>query len=169
MVRIAKLTDYGVVIMAYLAKAPNKLFQAREIAAETSIAYPTVSKLLRKLTKFNLLRSSRGAEGGYQLALSPAKISVVDIIRTLEGPIAITECSLGDNYCDNTSHCSLRGPWIQINQVIANALESIRLSDLITPTGTLFSGQKEVRPLRSDQIPINLSGANHGNHGHIPS
>ena len=60
-VRITKLTDYGVVIMAFMAGEPLRLFQAKEIAEHTAIAQPTVSKLLKKLTKNKLLHSARGS------------------------------------------------------------------------------------------------------------
>jgi len=131
MVRITKLTDYGMVIMAFIAKDPDKLFQAKEIAHETTITYPTVSKLLKILTKSKFLTSNRGSLGGYQLAKPPTHISVLDLVKTLEGPLAITECNLGHDYCHAENHCTLRTPWLHINQIITNALKSIRLSDLI--------------------------------------
>lgn len=130
MVRISKLTDYAMVIMACMAEDPSRLFQARELAHHTTIAHPTVSKLLKKLTKSKLLLSTRGTHGGYHLACHPEKISIKDLIQALEGPIAITECNLGHNYCPTESHCSVRAPWQRINQVITHALQSVKLSDL---------------------------------------
>jgi FeS assembly SUF system regulator len=129
-VRISKLTDYGVVIMAFMAGAPLRLFQAKEIAEHTHIAPPTVSKLLKKLTKNKLLTSERGTHGGYQLACEPQKITVAELVNALEGPIGITECSLGHNYCASATSCSIKTPWLRINQAITNALHSIKLYDL---------------------------------------
>jgi len=128
-IRISKLTDYGVIIMAFMAGSPSRLFQAKEIAKETTVAQPTVSKLLKKLTKNKLLSSQRGANGGYLLASNPEKISIADLIDALEGPIAITECNLGHDYCRTAFHCSVKAPWIRINQVITGALHDIKLSD----------------------------------------
>lgn len=130
MVRITKLTDYGVLIMAFMAASPSRLFQAREIAESTTVAQPTVSKLLKKLTKSKLLVSQRGSNGGYHLACSPNQITVAALIGALEGPIAITECNLGHDYCATAPLCTVKAPWQQINQVITNALQSITLSDL---------------------------------------
>ncbi len=130
MVRISKLTDYGVMIMAFMAGHPAKLFQAREIAQRTTVAQPTVAKLLKKLTKNHLLISQRGTHGGYHLACDPEKISVADLVDALEGPIAITECSLGHDYCPTATHCSVKSPWLRINHTITNALQAIKLSDL---------------------------------------
>jgi len=130
-VRISKLTDYGVVIMAFMAGEPLRLFQAKEIAEHTAIAQPTVSKLLKKLTKSKLLHSVRGTHGGYILAAEPKEISIAMLVNALEGPIAITECSLGHDYCATAPSCSIKVPWLRINQAITNALQSVKLNDLI--------------------------------------
>jgi FeS assembly SUF system regulator len=129
-VRISKLTDYGVVIMAFMAGEPLRLFQAKEIAEHTAIAQPTVSKLLKKLTKNKLLHSARGTHGGYILASEPKDITVAMLVNALEGPIAITECSLGHDYCVSAPQCSVKTPWLRINQAITNALQSVKLNDL---------------------------------------
>lgn len=130
MLRIAKLTDYGVIIMAFMASRPTHLFQAKEIAEYTTVAKPTVSKLLKILSKSKLLSSQRGAKGGYSLACLPEQITIADLIATLEGPIAITECNVGHSHCSASPHCVVKAPWQRINQVIANALGSVKLSDL---------------------------------------
>ncbi len=130
MVRISKLTDYGVVIMAFMAGHSLRLFQAKEIAKQTAIAEPTVSKLLKKLTKNKLLHSVRGAHGGYTLASQPKDITIAMLINALEGPIAITECSLGHDHCASASLCSVKTPWLRINQAITSALQSVKLNDL---------------------------------------
>lgn len=153
MVRISKLTDYGVLIMAYMAhevkKIPHftgsiagsgncssgtRLFQAREIASETDIGHATVSKLLKILAKNKLLLSHRGVNGGYSLLRTPESISVADLIQALEGPLAITECNLGHNSCPTQSHCAIKAPWQHINRVITEALSSVKLSDLAYST-----------------------------------
>jgi len=130
MVRITKLTDYGIMIMAFMANHPTKVFQATEIALKTTLAKPTVAKLLKKLAKKQLLSSQRGTHGGYQLACDPLQISVADIVESLEGPIAITECNLGHDYCATAPSCTLKSPWSRINQVITTALHSVKLGDL---------------------------------------
>ncbi len=131
MMRISKLTDYGVIIMAFMAGDPLRLFQAKELAKQTTIAEPTVSKLLKKLTKNKLLHSARGSQGGYILALEPKEITIAMLVNALEGPIAITECNLGHDYCSSATECSVKTPWMQINDAITNTLKSIKLNDLI--------------------------------------
>jgi len=119
--------------MAFIAAAPEGLFPAREIAEQTQLSLPTVSKLLKALVKNQFLQSSRGIKGGYRLARTPQEISVEDLIRALEGPIAITECNLGHNYCPTEQQCAIRAPWLKINGILTNVLKTIKLSDL-TPS-----------------------------------
>lgn len=130
MLRIAKLTDYGIVMMAFMAEDPARLFQATDIATHTHIAQPTVSKILSKLAQHKLIHSYRGIHGGYKLSRSPAQISVAALITALEGPIALTECNVSEDRCSIKHHCKLRTPWQRINQMLCQSLESITLSDL---------------------------------------
>jgi len=95
---------------------------------------PTVSKILKLLVNAEVLISTRGAKGGYVLAREPEKISVATVISALEGPIALTECSISQQGCEQASGCDIRGNWNLINQTIHNALESVTLADLIRPT-----------------------------------
>jgi FeS assembly SUF system regulator len=133
MLRLSKLTDYATVILSYMARDNTQVHAAMEIASATGIALPTVSKILKLLVNANVLISTRGAKGGYALARAPEKITVAEVISVLEGPIALTECSISQQGCEQASGCEIRGSWTLINQTIHNALESLTLADLIRP------------------------------------
>lgn len=145
MFRITKLADYGMVILSQLALETEQSFQASEIVRKTGINKPTVSKILKELTKKGLLHSERGVSGGYRFARSPDEITVVDIIQALEGPIALTACSLSDDSCALSSLCAIRSPWIHINRVILSTLNQISLSDLAKQTTLNFSLPEETK------------------------
>lgn len=132
MVRISKLTDYGIIIMVCIARHAAGILQTREIAENTGLALPTVSKLLKKLTQHQLLTSHRGTHGGYSLACTPQNITVADLVSALEGPIAITECNLAHSHCATETQCTVKTPWQRINQAITTALQAVHLSDLIS-------------------------------------
>lgn len=131
MLRISKLTDYGTVVLAHLAGAPAAVCSAAEVAAATGIGLPTVSKLLKSLARAGLVTSTRGANGGYQLARAPAEISAANVIDALEGPVSITECSGSDSHCDYEDVCSVGGAWQRINVAIRRALDEVSLVDLL--------------------------------------
>lgn len=130
MLRVSKLTDYGTVVMTYLARDPTRVCSANEVATAVRIAVPTVSKLLKLLTQEGLVNSYRGAQGGYSLARDPELISVAQIIRALEGPIAFTECSVTSGLCMQEASCSIRPNWQKINGAIQTALDSVTLADM---------------------------------------
>ena len=131
MLRISKLTDYGTVLLAHLARNPDDVCSAADISSETGIALPTASKLLKALARNGLVTSTRGANGGYQLARAAAEISAAEIIDALEGPVSITECSAIDSHCDIEEACSVGNAWQRINVAIRNALHEVSLVDLL--------------------------------------
>lgn len=130
MLKISKLTDYGTLVMTALAVEPARLFSAHELADKTGIGQPTVSKLLKLLSKASLLDSVRGNHGGYRLAKASDDISMADIIAALEGPIALTECCSTDSGCEIESACGVQGHWMAISQAIREALGDLSLAQL---------------------------------------
>ncbi len=135
MIRMSKLTDYGIVLLAELGSLHGEEpHNARELAARTHLPLPVVSKLLKALAREGILVSHRGAKGGYGLARRAEEISVAEVIRVLEGPIALTECGTHPGLCAQESLCQVRTPWRRINDVIRDALEHVTLAELIRPT-----------------------------------
>lgn len=132
MLKISKLTDYSTVVMAYLAQYPEKMHNAKDISAETHIALPTVSKILKALTKNGLLLSHRGAHGGYSLANQAIKITIADIITAMEGKPGLTECSHNNTICALQPTCAISGNWQTISGIVYKTLEKISLQDMVT-------------------------------------
>jgi FeS assembly SUF system regulator len=134
-IRISKIADYGVVLLARLADDEARpTCNARELAAEANLPTPIVSKVLKSLARGGLLESQRGVKGGYRLARPADQISVAEIIRALEGPIALTECTLAPQTCEHELACALRTPWQRINEIVLATLAEVTLADLIDPT-----------------------------------
>jgi FeS assembly SUF system regulator len=130
MLRIGKLTDYATVILASLAGDHARLLNAGTLAERTHIAAPTVSKLLKQLQRAGLVVSTRGTHGGYQLARSPDDISAAAILDALEGPIALTECSVGTGHCCLEESCQVGRAWQRLNVAIRKSLSEISLAQL---------------------------------------
>lgn len=144
MLKMSKLTDYGTLVLARLGSS-GTLQSAAELAADTQLPLPTVSKLLKKLTTAGLVRSTRGANGGYKIDRPTTEISAVDVLDALEGPVAITECAQSDSHCRLESVCSVGTSWQHINQAIRHALSEISLADLTDsdPNAHPFTGFSE--------------------------
>lgn len=135
MFRLSRLTDYGIVLMAHLAGLEGERHNAREVAADTQLPPPAVSKLLKQLTREGLLVSHRGAKGGYALARPAREISAAEIIAALEGPIGLTECTVRPGQCVQEASCHVREPWQRINGVVRQALDQVTLEHLATRPG----------------------------------
>ena len=134
MIRLSKLTDYGLVLMTCMGRSrPEKLHTARELSAESRVPLPTVSKILKELLQSGLLVSHRGIKGGYSLAREAGEISVAEIISALEGPVAFTECSSELSSCELQHSCPIRDNQRVISRVVEGALHRLTLSDLIHP------------------------------------
>ena len=132
MIRITRLTDYGIVLLSRFASSElGTVLSARELSSETGIPLPTASKILKTLTRAGLLASHRGTQGGYSLARSPEEVSVSDIIGSLEGPIALTDCAGDeDGICDIEPTCPVRTNWQRITDAIRDALDAIPLTEM---------------------------------------
>lgn len=132
MLRITKLTDYGIVLLVRLADGASGGSQnARSMAEATSLPLPVVSKILKSLAQGGLLTSQRGAKGGYTLARRPEEINVAEIISAIEGPIALIECSAGPGHCEQETSCPVRDPWQRINDAIQETLSHVTLRELV--------------------------------------
>lgn len=129
MLRISRLTDYATVILASLAD--GGLASAADIAQRTRIGLPTVSKLLKELQHAGLVRSVRGARGGYQLARPAASINAAQIIDAVEGPVALTECAGGAGNCGIEATCLVGFGWQRISRAIRHALIDVSLEELV--------------------------------------
>ncbi|AXI83895.1 SUF system Fe-S cluster assembly regulator [Xylella taiwanensis] len=133
MLRVTKLTDYASVVLTVLAAHPGAVLSANELAEHAGLEPPTVSKILKPLSQAGLVEGLRGAYGGYRLARSAGDITLIEIVEAIEGPLAITECSQDHSQCSIAHQCGIRSNWQLINNVIANALRSITLAQMLVP------------------------------------
>jgi FeS assembly SUF system regulator len=133
MLRISKMTDYAIMVMVELHAAGGEVLSAQALAECSHLELPTVSKVLKLLVKMDLVDSYRGANGGYSLERNAKDISVAEIIAAIEGPIAMTECSVEEGLCAQEAICSLRGNWQRISIAVAKAMQGVSLAEMAQP------------------------------------
>ena len=131
MLRVSRLADYASVVMTCLARNAETVLSAAQIAEETKLELPTVSKLLKQLAHANLVESFRGASGGYKLARSPRAITLAEIVEALDGPIGLTECCAGHAGCEREKHCNVSSGWQGIGGAVIAALLAFCLAELL--------------------------------------
>jgi len=134
MLKISRLTDYGLLATIYLARKHGEVVSAREIAEFYHLPVPTVTKVLKTLHQGGFVQSHRGVAGGYSFDSDPEALTLGQLLELLEGPWDLTECETIDEngfaICSIRSGCPSRRFMFGINLAIKGAFEQITLGDL---------------------------------------
>lgn len=134
--KVSTKSRYGLAAMVDLAQhfgeGPVAL---RSVALRQRVSEHYLEQLVSSLRKAGFVRSIRGAQGGYELAMEPSSITVGDIVRAMEGPIAPVDCLLSEKgphnpYCNKTEGCIRRDIWLKMGDSINQTLDSITLETL---------------------------------------
>jgi len=138
--KISTKGRYGVRAMYELAlRSGGEVVITKVIAEQQGISEKYLEQILTPLRKAGLVRSVRGAQGGYQLARAPETITVGDIVRVLEGPIQPVECvsdtGVDGQACVRSAVCPARRVWQKIGDCAAQVLDSVTLADLVNDCG----------------------------------
>lgn len=133
---LSRKTKYGIKALTYIAKQ-DKLMPVliSEISEKENISKKFLESILLDLKKFGLVGSKKGKGGGYYLLKDPKDISIANIIRFLDGPIALLPCVSLNFYekcvdCPDEETCALNKLMIQVRDNALNVLENKSLYDL---------------------------------------
>ncbi len=135
MIRLSRLTDYAIVVVAELSRTSSTLQTASNLADRTHIPEPTVAKVLKILTRGSVVESARGVNGGYMITRALNDITIGEVIEAMNGPLTLTACvDDDDSDCEIATHCLMKGRWNPVNAAIRTAFASVKLSDMIRST-----------------------------------
>src|SRR6201987_5619264 len=132
MFKLSKKADYGLIAVKHLAmhRSENHACSANEIAEEYGISTTLTAKVLQKLAKQGLVAAKYGSTGGYQLARQPDKISALEVLTAIDGPVLITSCVTSHGNCDATERCSVKEPLQRVNESILGVLSTVTVAHL---------------------------------------
>jgi len=131
MFKLSKKADYGLMAMKHLANhGQEHACSANEIAEEYGISATLMAKVLQKLAKQGLVAAKHGSTGGYQLTRQPDKISALEVLTAIDGPVLITSCVTSHGNCDATERCSVKEPLQRVNESILNVLSMVTIAHL---------------------------------------
>jgi Rrf2 family protein len=134
-VRITTWAEYGLICSLHLARRlADGPVPGRDIAAREALPPDYVEQILLRLRRADIVKSTRGARGGYALARPPAEISVRDVIAASERATFELHCvshPVGEERCSASHECSIRPVWVLLQQKIDAVLESVHLADLL--------------------------------------
>jgi len=129
--KLSTRSRYGVRFMLDLAQDYNKEpIQLSNISKNQKISNKYLTQIVYKLKKFGLIKSERGAYGGYFLAKSPEKITLKEIVENLENGLYLVPCVKNPEVCDKSNKCVFHNLWVYLSENIKETLEKINLEDL---------------------------------------
>jgi Rrf2 family protein len=143
MLRLTKKADYSLIALRHFASRQQDgdvALSAKEVSETCGIPLPILSKLLQKLGKMGFLVSAYGTNGGYRLARDPKRISALEVIRAIDGPIVLANCFTENVHCGHSSRCTVRRPLKRIHEGILRLLDSVSIEDM------LQDSEDEARP-----------------------
>ena len=133
--RLSSRAEYGVRAMLFLAlHYSEETIPLKQIASKENISFQYLEQIFPLLRKSQLVESVRGIQGGYRLACHPKELTVGDIIRAVDGPIAPAKCLEGRpkaNCCPQKDDCVTRNLWEKLRDNVVNFLDSISLWDMV--------------------------------------
>lgn len=133
--RITTWAEYGVICSLHLARrASDGPVTGREIAARERLPGDYVEQILLRLRRAGVVKSVRGARGGYMLARPAAEISIRDVIHASELETFDLHCvshPVEEARCSASHECSIRPVWVMLQRRIDDVLESVHLADLL--------------------------------------
>lgn len=129
MFRLSKKADYGLIALKHLARHAEESVSAREIAKEYRIPGELLAKIMQRLARKGLVVSQQGTHGGYILGRDPSRISIVDVIEALDGPIGITPCERGSS-CEQMEKCSVKDPLMAVRAKMVRVLSDTSIYEL---------------------------------------
>lgn len=128
---ITRDTDYAVRALCQIARNENRITSVHELVDELKMPRPFLRKILQILNKEGLLKSFRGKNGGFTLALPAKEIYLVDLIRIFQGPLKLNECVFKKGLCPDTNACILREKINGIEKRVFSQLKSINIRSLM--------------------------------------
>lgn len=141
--KITAKTRYALRILSDIAAnsgdAPRTI---REIAASQGISEKFISRIVVPLRRSGLLASERGVNGGLRLARFPERISLLDIVTAMDGPLSLVHCLSRPHSCPRQGKCAAETAWRQVNDSLAGALESVKLSSVVADQRSLAQPQE---------------------------
>lgn len=128
---VTREADYGVRCVLYLARKAQEISSVNEIAKAMHIPKSFLAKIVQRLVKAGVVKSVRGISGGFSLAKKPENISILDVVKAIQGNAAINRCAIDKKMCRLSKTCSVHPIWVEIRQMVENKLREYNFEKLI--------------------------------------
>ena len=133
MLKLTKKADYGLIALRHLASTSGRTASTKDIAEAYHLPVPLLAKVLQRLTQAKILVSIAGTNGGYRLAREASKISALEVVRAIDGPVILTHCFTEHGVCDQSDNCTVREPLRRVHEAILELLAGFTITHLAEP------------------------------------
>lgn len=131
MMELTRKGEYAIRGIVYLATQPaDQVCLLSDIAAAVDVPQTFLAKIFQQFSKIGLVRSFRGTGGGFVLGRNPARITLLEVVEAVEGPIAPNRCVAGDGECIRDSFCTIHPVWLKIQNQVRDVLAQVTLENL---------------------------------------
>ena len=130
MLKITRKTEYALIALRHLQQNDaGVLSTSKEIATKYDIPKELLAKILQNLVKHDIISSTKGPSGGYEVIADPANINMTKFFEVMEGPFGIVDC-YSDSGCDKLNNCTIRTPINRLNNSIRSVLDKMTLAEI---------------------------------------
>jgi len=151
--QISRASDYAVRVMIHLAGLPSgSIASQAELSKETGVSEDFLLKVLQRLVRERLIRSQRGSEGGYALAVPPTTLTLIQVVESMEGPIRLNQCLGEEPTCERKPWCPAHEIWAQAQMLMLHLLGGVSIADLANRAKNM-----PIRHQRPHLKPISIS------------
>ena len=114
---ITRATEYAIRAILYMSRRPaGEIVYKKDICKAQEITPAFLTKILQPLIKDGIVGSQRGVGGGFYLAKKPSEITLLDVIKSQEGPVYLNQCLIEEGACEREFFCPIHGAWAEIRQ-----------------------------------------------------
>jgi Rrf2 family protein len=168
--QITRAADYAVRVMVHLASLPSGTRVQKNALVELSEAPESfLSKVLQRMVAQRLITSWRGGGGGFELAIQPSQVSVLNVVEAIDGPIHLNLCVPGASGCERSLACAVHPVWVEAREALTKVLGRATMNRLARKRKNAQAGPAEGAAIaRGSAAPLNTDLVNDRGDGSLP-
>jgi Rrf2 family nitric oxide-sensitive transcriptional repressor len=132
--RLNRKVEYALIALKYMStRYAGQLTTVKEICAATNIPFDATSRVMQQMAQRNIFKVEQGAHGGYMLVTDLSKLTFLDILELVSGPVEVVRCVGGQDECEFFANCNMASPLKNFNEKLATFYRSLTVGDLMQP------------------------------------
>ncbi len=138
MMELTRKGEYAIRGIVYLASRPmDQVCLLSDIAAAVEVPPTFLAKIFQQFSKIGLVKSYRGTGGGFIIGRDPEKITLLEVVEAVEGPIVPNRCAIREGECPRDASCTIHPVWLNVQKQVRSILKKVTLRDLAANTTSL--------------------------------